>query len=286
MSYRPIPIWTWIGLGGLVTTEILLLREVWFVTRYFTPLVWSFYILFADGLTARRKGSSPFSRNPLECLAVALASIGIWYIFEGYNLRMDGWRYVGLPEVYWHRLIGYFWSFATIAPGVLVTAELIDSVLPRAAPAPRPAGPLSRGWFRLSLALGAICLIAPIVLPREVGRYLWAPVWAGLIFLIDPINERLGRTSLMREVRAGDTRRLWTLLAAGLVCGILWEFWNYWAHAKWIYTFPFPWLRDAKLFEMPIAGFLGFPPFAVELFVMVELLSALWRGSADIQRRH
>ena len=71
--------------------------------------------------------------------------------------------------------------------------------------------------------------------------------------------------------------RLINLLAAGLVCGLIWEFWNYWAGTKWKYNVPiFPELR---LFEMPIAGFGGFPPFALECFAMYVLVRRLiWRG--------
>jgi hypothetical protein len=46
-----------------------------------------------------------------------------------------------------------------------------------------------------------------------------------------------------------------------------------WATTKWIYTFPFPWLRELKLFEMPLVGFLGFPAFNVEYFVMFHFIA-------------
>jgi predicted flap endonuclease-1-like 5' DNA nuclease len=61
------------------------------------------------------------------------------------------------------------------------------------------------------------------------------------------------------------------LLIAGGICGILWEFWNFWATTKWIYTVPF--LEELKLFEMPLVGFLGFPPFTVECYVMYNFIS-------------
>ena len=68
------------------------------------------------------------------------------------------------------------------------------------------------------------------------------------------------------------------LLLAGLACGLLWECWNYWAYPKWVYTVPVP--PDVKLFEMPLAGYLGFPAFAVECFVMYVFVRRwLWRGS-------
>jgi hypothetical protein len=33
---------------------------------------------------------------------------------------------------------------------------------------------------------------------------------------------------------------------------------------------------------MPVVGFIGFPPFAVEYFVLTELGSRLWGGNADL----
>ena len=64
-----------------------------------------------------------------------------------------------------------------------------------------------------------------------------------------------------------------TLMAAGMICGLLWEFWNYWAGAKWIYTVPFT--RHSKYFEMPLLGLLGFPPFALECFAMYHFTRSL-----------
>jgi hypothetical protein len=69
-----------------------------------------------------------------------------------------------------------------------------------------------------------------------------------------------------------------TCSSPGIVCGLLWECWNYWAHTKWVYTVPVP--PHVKLFEMPLAGYLGFPAFAVECFVMYVFTRRwLWRGS-------
>jgi hypothetical protein len=65
-------------------------------------------------------------------------------------------------------------------------------------------------------------------------------------------------------------------LVAGAICGLLWEFWNFWALTKWVYDIPYVgWL---KVFEMPILGFLGFPPFAVECYVMLNTVSLLHQG--------
>ncbi len=66
------------------------------------------------------------------------------------------------------------------------------------------------------------------------------------------------------------------LMAGGLTCGFFWEFWNYWAAAKWTYTLPFlgP-FEQYKAFEMPLLGFLGFLPFALECWVALQTILLL-----------
>ncbi len=273
-----------VGVAGLVTTELLLALGQPFVRTYCTPLMWTFYILLVDGAIEARRGHSPMTRRPRDVVCMALGSVAIWTVFELYNLRMHGWIYVGLPDDVVVRLIGYVWAFATIGPGILFTRELIDAMLPgEPASRQRPA-PLPAGITAFSVALGSLALAAPLVAPDHVVPHLWAAVWGGFIFLADPFNAHAGRQSVWVDALEGRSRRLWTLLAAGVVTGALWEFWNYWASAKWIYTFPL--LVDVRIFEMPIIGFVGFPPFAVETYVLTELLAPLWRGNADNEPPH
>ena len=109
-------------------------------------------------------------------------------------------------------------------------------------------------------------LAVPLALPRGMGAYLFALIWVGFVFLLDPANYRLRLPSLLGDLELGRRDRLYSLLIAGGVCGCLWEFWNYWATAKWIYIFPM--FQQWKIFEMPVPGFFGFPPFALECFTM------------------
>jgi hypothetical protein len=125
----------------------------------------------------------------------------------------------------------------------------------------------SKGLLRVSAVLGLAGCVVPLIYPSE----WFAPViWLAFIFLVDPLNALRGYPSISNDLKRGDWRRLLSLLAAGLVCGFLWEFWNYWALAKWTYTVPY--FGNIKLFEMPVLGFLGFPPFAVECWVIYILL--------------
>src|SRR5207245_10377121 len=58
-------------------------------------------------------------------------------------------------------------------------------------------------------------------------------------------------------------------------CGWFWEFWNYWAAAKWHYIFPM--FQSWKIFEMAVPGYLGFLLFALECFVVYVTASYLLR---------
>jgi hypothetical protein len=57
-------------------------------------------------------------------------------------------------------------------------------------------------------------------------------------------------------------------------CGFLWEFWNFWAFPRWYYTVPF--VGDfLKVFEMPLLGYLGYGPFAWEIFALFWFVAGL-----------
>ncbi len=274
----------WIGLGIIVASEILLFAGQPFVGVYFTPLVWTGYILLIDSLVYRQKGKSLIVNRTGEFLLLLPLSIGLWLIFEFYNLYLRNWHYVGLPEDPLSRWLGYAWAFATIWPAILLTAEWLEGskfLAPKKI-RPFPVTPLIL-WFSFFLGFGF--LVSPFVVPQGVAPYLAAPVWLGFIFFLDPINYWLEGRSLWRDLQEGNPKTLYSLLGSGAVCGGLWEFWNYWAGAKWHYTVPI--LGHLKIFEMPFLGYLGFPPFAVECFILYEFLKRLffprkgssWTGS-------
>ena len=117
-------------------------------------------------------------------------------------------------------------------------------------------------------------LASPFLVSPAVARYMAAPVWLGFIFLLDPINERLGGESLAADLSEQRRDRLINLALSGVLCGVLWEFWNYWSRAKWHYTVPI--MERLKIFEMPLPGYLGFPAFAIECFTMYVFLRCLY----------
>jgi hypothetical protein len=123
------------------------------------------------------------------------------------------------------------------------------------------------------VVFGAVCLLLPLATPQSVATRLFVLVWIGFIFFLDPINYEFGLPSLIGDCERGCRSRFYSLLLSGFVCGWFWEFWNYWAAAKWHYVFPI--LQRLKIFEMPIPGYWGFLPFALECFVMYVAAAGL-----------
>ena len=292
-----LPVYSRVGLLVMLLSEILMFLRVEPFWSWHTPIAWTGYILFVDGLVWVRRGTSWLTSARREFVFLAVLSIPLWIVFEFYNLFIRNWHYINLPESFFWRNVGYAWSFATIWPAIFETSELVAtfrktaSIDDRAEPDSPRSGTvkLSRlGWS--SIVAGAILLIWPIVLPSP---YLAAPVWLGFIFLLDPLNARrrteaIGTRWLTERSKTTcapgpglwlrPKNRLINLCLGGLVCGVVWEFWNYWARTKWIYTVPI--MPEWKIFEMPVPGYLGFAAFAVECFAMyVTARDWLWRGA-------
>jgi len=284
-----------IGAAIMIGSQAATLLQIEPFWSWNTPIAWTGFILFADAIVYRARGESWMRSSPGEFAALALVSIPLWLVFEAFNLVIDNWNYTGLPENFLLRQFGYAWSFGTIWPAIFEGADLVSVVRGRGA---KPSGeqtdarlkPLpdarlepSRYGALASVGAGTLMLVAPLLVSPATARYLAAPVWLGFIFLLDPINARLGGESLWLDVRAADYRRLINLALSGFLCGVLWEFWNFWSRAKWHYTVPI--MERWKIFEMPVPGYFGFPPFALECFTMYVFVRRLvTRGGRIIGR--
>ena len=266
----------YIGLLILFVAEILLFLRVYWVGVFFTPIAWTGYILFIDSLIFKLRGSSLISTRTRQFLAMLPLSVGLWLIFEFYNIFLDNWRYVSLPDHAWIRLIGYTWSFATIWPAILLTKELVMTLHIFEKTTLKPLK-VSKNLQYCSIVLGVIFLSIPIVFP---SRYLAVLVWTGFIFLLDPINHLNRERSILSDIESGTPNVLFSLFLSGLWCGILWEFWNFWAIGKWIYTVPI--LENIKIFEMPVVGYFGFLVLAVEVYVMYNFARLVGKGLLKI----
>jgi hypothetical protein len=267
--------WFWLGLGIIGLGMVLAVAQVEVAAQNLTPLCWTGFILAVDGALARR-GASWLRSSPRELLLMAAISIPSWLLFEFYD-RPRFWSSSG-PEIWWHYLglppwpwrgFGYVWSFATITPAILLLAELLEPAAERVM-GHGEGGHVPRELEAALIWVGAILAGIPLLWPSE---YLAANVWLAWPLVLDPINHRLGRPSLLGDLEVGRRSRPLALLASGLACGVLWESWNFLASARWRYTVPF--LGGVKLYEMPVLGFLGFAPFALAVFGLYQFLRGL-----------
>jgi hypothetical protein len=266
----------WVAALVLLVDEGLLPWQVPVLARWFTPVMWTAYILLVDARVLRRDGRSLLHDRPREAAFLAAVSAPLWLLFEAYNLRLRNWTYFGVPATPWLAAASYAWAFATIWPALFETAAWLG-----AGPFPTPSAqrgpvPPSAG-LRLAMVVGTVFVLVPPLLPAGVRPWTFGFVWLGFVLLVDPLNARAGRPSFLVAWRAGNRPFVWRWLATGIVCGLLWEFWNYWALAKWRYV-GVPVFPSARLFEMPIAGYLGFPPFALEVFALYHLVRPLARS--------
>ncbi|MFA6434627.1 MAG: hypothetical protein WCW52_08025 [Elusimicrobiales bacterium] len=241
------------------------------VHNLFYIFAWWSYIFLLDAVNYRLKGDSLLVSRDNEFWFLAAWSAFIWFLFELANLRLKNWGYMFIPSDRSLRWTGYLLAYASVLPGLFETAEFLASA-GLAKNAKSRALRVTPELLKKIYIAGAAALILPLALPR----YFFALIWAAFTLLLEPVNYRLGLRSLLRDLEEGNPRKLYQLLAAGAVCGFLWEFWNFKAGAKWIYTLPLA--GNMKLFEMPAAGYLGFPLFAVECYAMYNFISRLRQG--------
>lgn len=228
---------------------------------------WYGLLAAAAGALTLRDGRPPFSAG--QAVSLLLWSVPFWYLFEAANLRLANWYYVLLPAGRPARWLGSAVAFATVIPAL----HLAHRWLLRAG--------LARGWrvggFRLrgrhlAATAGTGVLFVALALWRPAIFY--PLIWGALTLLLEPWNcLRDPDGSLLSDLAEGRPGRIVRLLAAGLAVGLAWETLNAAAGARWIYTVPG--LERVKLFEMPLAGYLGFPVLALDAFVAYRALAHL-----------
>lgn len=265
-----------IALLVLLASEILLFAGHSFIGKWFYCFAWWPYIFLVDWLVKRKTGNSLIVDRTREFLILIPWSTFIWLIFEWFNLYLKNWHYVNIISSTPARWFGYFISYGTVLPGLFETYELLLAYRILEGSSAKPVKEPRKLYPLLSL-LGILSLALPLAYPK----YFFPLMWACFVFLLEPINHALKAPSLLSDWQKGSLRKFYLLLLSGLICGFLWEFWNFWATSKWVYTVP--WVGRVKLFEMPVLGFLGFPPFAVECYVMMNFIN-IFRGGRTWER--
>ena len=75
----------YVGIAIIVLAEALLFGGNQLVGHWFTPIVWTGYILFTDALVYKFEGRSLLMTDRFEFVIIALISIAGLWLFEFYN---------------------------------------------------------------------------------------------------------------------------------------------------------------------------------------------------------
>ncbi|NLI09472.1 MAG: hypothetical protein GX447_01785 [Elusimicrobia bacterium] len=242
-----------------------------FHTLYYTFAWWS-YILAADGLNGLLSQNSLIKDRTKSFLLMIPFSCGLWFLFELINIRLSNWSYQALPFDPIIRKIGYIISYATVLPAIFETKELIENLgfFKKISLKPLKS---QKNILNSAVILGIIILFLILLFPKIFFPFTW--IFLFLIF--DPINYRIGAVSVIKQAEDGNFRHIFSVLAAGLICGIFWEMWNFNSQAKWIYSFPTGDMLP-KIFEMPLHGYIGFPLFALECYSFFNFIAWLFQS--------
>jgi hypothetical protein len=257
----------WLGLALLAVCWPLNWSLPGMRTAYLFFPLWLGYILVADALVLGRTGTSLWARSRRDFVLLFVTSVPVWWLFEAINRRTGNWEYLGsnaFTALEYYLLCTI--SFSTVMPAVFETAELVRSFpwVERLAAGPRilPTPAINLGMFLGGGAMLALTLIWP--------KYCYPFVWTSLVLILEPLNYWLGRRHFLQQLQHGDWGLVVSLALGAVICGFFWEMWNYYSYPKWVYHTPGA--QFLHVFEMPLLGYGGYVPFALELWALKNLL--------------
>jgi len=267
-----------IGLILIILVEINFFLQVEPFARWYFPIIWFGYILLMDALIYSLKKSSIIMNNRKQFfLMLALSSI-VWWGFEIINYLLQNWDYENIVFSSRFELLMFGWlSFATVIPAVMETADLIKTIRLFDKIKLKQKYNITKKLLYSMIGMG----ISSFVLIMFFPKYLFPFIWWSFYLIIDPINYLNKQPSIIKHIKDRKLAIPLSLFAAGIFCGLLWELWNYWALPRWVYILP-AW-AGPKIFEMPILGYMGYAPFAWEVYAAYYFVrSLLLKGKKEV----
>jgi hypothetical protein len=238
---------------------------LWATTDFLNPLA---FLLLWTGAAVLMWSAHQDYPGVRRHLTLASISVPLWWYFEAINSRTQNWEYLGrdrYDDIEFAILASL--AFATVVPALVAATAMVSRLTLDLLPE-TPTQPGSRRMAIWLIALGIVTGAATLALPDV----FYPLVWIAPFLLLDGLVILGGGNSIIAELSQGARRRASVVGAAGLLCGGLWEFWNFWAFPKWIYDIPA--LDFFPIFEMPILGYGGYVPFAwsvLQLVVLVDI---------------
>jgi len=257
----------WYGKLGIL---LVLFAEINFVlkiepfARWYFPIIWFGYIFIIDAINYKISKKSLLMTDKKHFFIMLILSTFFWITFEIINQYISNWQYNTVDVFKSNIEKGLFalLSFSTVLPAIFETYFLIQNTNLFNHRKLKHKHNITKRFLHIMYLIGIICLISPIIFPK----FTFPLVWASFFFLLDPINYLHKKPSIISHLKDRNLKIPLSLMLAGLITGFFWEFWNYYAIPKWFYNIPY--VSFFKIFEMPILGYLGYLPFALELYAM------------------
>jgi hypothetical protein len=272
-----LPPWFWIGLVMWGVTLLVLWGKFsepkWIIYWAAIPLFWGFTLMLDGWAYVRNNGNSLISNSFREVLAMGVASISGWLIFEFLNFFvLDNWIYpAGLllddDEFVIYAVLGssglmpmcFEWYY------ILKTSRFFRN---RFTYGPKLTVPDWVVTLILIVGLGSLSVIA--FFPDLLFGFLWL---APLCVLAAALS-KLKIWTPFALLKEGNWTPVLLFNIAYLIQGFLVEFWNYFSaihhedgtfstHNPDYWSYSVPYVNVLHVFEMPLLGFLGYMPFGL-----------------------
>lgn len=268
------PYWGYIG--------IILNLSAWYIawakplsmgviSQYtFSPL-WLGFALALDGLVFYRKGVSIFAASKTQFFLICLLSSLTWWFFEYCNMYVQNWWYqlneslTGIQKFFAGTA-----AFITVTPAILEMTALLTTFpfIPDHFSNGSVILGKGRGWVKslLAIVIGSVSWFLVPLYPNE----LFFLIWISTLLICEGALGLAGIATPVSEMGKGRFGQFIVLNGSALLCGFLWEMWNYYSYPKWYYTVPY--IQGPQLFEMPLVGFLGYLTFGPLTFSLLQIL--------------
>ena len=233
---------------------------IWTQDLFWNPLFfWGMWVGATLIMYALGTGYPGWRRHAV----LAVVSLPVWWWFELVNERVGNWEYI---EKHDYSSMEYFLlaslAFSTVVPALHSAWGMTTGSLPLHDVRLYEKG--RRGYL-----LEAVAGVSVVFMTFALPGILFPLVWVGPFLFFDGVVGHAGGRSLLADLYRGQWRLAAAVGLAGLTCGFLWEFWNFWSTPKWAYHIPY--LDYLYLFEMPLLGYLGYIPFAWSVYQLLHV---------------
>ncbi len=274
-----LPLWFWVGAILFVSVAFIMWNKFEkpkiIIDFAVIPMFWGFSLAI-DGIVYRRnQGNSIVANMPRTLIAIGMASISGWLIFEYLNFFVnDNWYYpnaglVTLSEFYVYALVGS----TGLMPMAFEMYTLLNTF----------KGLRHRYSYGKKVVLSRKVqwgiLIFTFVISYFIGVFpdqMFFMIWLGPLIIFSLLLDMLGIWTPFKPIaEKGDWTPLALICLSEFIMGLSCECWNYlsaYHHPLetynpdyWVYSLPY--VNVLHVFEMPALGLFGYIPFGAYIWV-------------------